>query len=57
MSSFQVQHIRALYPLFWAKSCELARVMEPTVREKAGGDTFEIEFGQRCSRATLDIIG
>ena len=62
MPSFQVTHIRELYPMFWAKSCELAGMIAPAPalqQEKAGtlSEAFEVEFGHWSVRATLDIIG
>lgn len=55
MPSFQVKHIRELYPVFWRKSCELVETMVPDTKEAAQGQ--EIEFGHWCARVTLDIIG
>ena len=53
MPSFQLGHIRNLYPLFWQKASELVSVLHPA--EEKG--KFELDFGQWCLRATLDIIG
>ncbi|KAI9658858.1 MAG: hypothetical protein M1831_003884 [Alyxoria varia] len=53
MPSFQLGHIRNLYPLFWLKASELVSVLTPP-GEKG---TFELDFGNWCLRATLDIIG
>lgn len=51
LPSFQVKVIRDLYPVFWAKSCELvSRMAEDTQKP-------ETEFGMWCTRVTLDIIG
>ena len=73
LPSFQVKHIRELYPMFWAKSCELASSLlsesspsAPVPREAFAGldrpaekhnGGTVIEFGAWCMRVTLDIIG
>ncbi|KAL9060316.1 MAG: hypothetical protein Q9162_000720 [Coniocarpon cinnabarinum] len=73
LPSFQVKHIRALYPMFWAKSCEVANSMltesdpgaAPPPEAFAGLSSppeknnggVVLEFGQWCMRSTLDIIG
>ena len=49
--SFHTKVIRELYPVFWAKACELAS----SLREAA--DESEAEIGVWCTRVTLDIIG
>ncbi|WPH03486.1 cytochrome P450 [Acrodontium crateriforme] len=51
LPSFQVKAIRDLYPMFWAKSCELTHRLKEASKEP------EIEFGVWCTRVTLDIIG
>lgn len=42
--------------MFWQKSCELVSTLKPE-KEQADPRGFEMEFGQWCMRATLDIIG
>lgn len=43
--------------MFWAKSCELTNMVVPDSKEMSDPRGFELEFGQWCMRATLDIIG
>lgn len=43
--------------MFWAKSCELTKMVAPSDKEDADPRGFEFEFGEWCMRATLDIIG
>lgn len=57
LPSFQVKHIRELYPMFWAKSCELTNLVVSESKEAENPDGVELEFGQWCMRSTLDIIG
>lgn len=58
MPAFQLKHIRGLYPMFWSKSCELVGDIDPKkLPASAEGKPAEVEFGEWCSRATLDIIG
>ena len=73
LPSFQVTHIRDLYPMFWSKSCELANSMlsesdpkaEPPKAAFTGATPppkkihggVVMEFGEWCMRSTLDIIG
>ncbi|RMZ91186.1 hypothetical protein DV736_g1558, partial [Chaetothyriales sp. CBS 134916] len=49
--SFHARVIKELYPIFWAKSCDLVSSLKETVSEP------EIEIGVWCTRVTLDIIG
>ncbi|RMD43348.1 hypothetical protein DV735_g1731, partial [Chaetothyriales sp. CBS 134920] len=49
--SFQNKVIKELYPVFWAKSCELVNALKESVSQP------ELEIGVWCTRVTLDIIG
>lgn len=42
--------------MFWAKSCEMTGMLAPE-KDMADPRGFEMEFGEWCMRATLDIIG
>lgn len=58
LPSFQVKHIRELYPMFWAKACEMVQLLPSHGDEEVKqGQEFELEFGEYCARVTLDIIG
>lgn len=57
LPSFQVKHIRELYPMFWAKSCEMIGAIQRENGVTTMGTDFEFEFGEWCMRSTLDIIG
>lgn len=57
MPSFQVKHIRELYPMFWAKSCELSDLIAAQFQHVQDAEELEIDFGHWSTRATLDIIG
>ncbi|RMZ75108.1 hypothetical protein DV737_g5438, partial [Chaetothyriales sp. CBS 132003] len=49
--SFHAKVIKELYPVFWAKSCELLSGLKESASEQ------EVEIGVWCTRVTLDIIG
>ncbi|RMZ82315.1 hypothetical protein DV738_g1727, partial [Chaetothyriales sp. CBS 135597] len=49
--SFHSKFIKELYPVFWAKSCELVNTLKESVNAP------ELEMGVWCTRVTLDIIG
>ncbi|KAB8337073.1 hypothetical protein FH972_021377 [Carpinus fangiana] len=57
LPSFQLKVIKDLYPMFWSKSCALTTMLAPSEKENADPRGFEVEFGEWCMRATLDIIG
>jgi cytochrome P450 len=58
LPSFQLKHLRELYPVFWSKAGQLVQVIEDEVRSE-GLEKAEpvIEFGEWATRVTLDIIG
>lgn len=63
MPAFSFRHIKDLYPVFWAKSCELVQAIQRNVQEEAAQLPADekkapaVEVSQWTSRATLDIIG
>lgn len=66
MPAFAYRHIRDLYPVFWAKSCELinglmVEIKTPSAESRDGAkditDLSVVKIGHWGSRAALDIIG
>lgn len=63
MPAFSFRHVKDLYPVFWAKSCELVRAVQLTTEIEAKQQASDekhvpvVEISQWTSRATLDIIG
>ncbi|PMD41152.1 cytochrome P450 monooxygenase-like protein [Hyaloscypha variabilis F] len=55
LPSFQLKHIKELYPVFWAKSRGLVEGIEKEL--DGGGNDHVVEFGEWATRVTLDIIG
>lgn len=53
MPAFAHRHIKDLYPVFWSKSMELAKVLSSQV----AGNTTVIDIPNWLNRTTLDIIG
>lgn len=58
MPAFSYRHLKELYPIFWAKSVEMVKLIEKELEHKkeSGGNNV-IRMGDWASRATLDIIG
>jgi len=58
LPSFQLKHIKELYPVFWGKSRGLVEGIEMEI-EHSGKSVGEhvVEFGEWATRVTLDIIG
>lgn len=63
MPAFAFRHVKDLYPVFWAKSCEMILGMDKALAEQsasadggAGGHGV-VEVSDWASRTTLDIIG
>ncbi|KAL9106184.1 MAG: hypothetical protein Q9227_008776 [Pyrenula ochraceoflavens] len=52
---FAPKHIRDMYPIFWAKSCECIRQMTRLVNNTAVTQPATFEVGHWASRVTLDI--
>lgn len=62
MPAFAFRHVKDLYPVFWAKSSEMAREITNIVISKGKGTTElkeapAVEICTWSSRSTLDIIG
>ncbi|KAJ5550062.1 hypothetical protein N7461_004760 [Penicillium sp. DV-2018c] len=59
MPAFAYRHIKDLYPVFWAKSVEMVKMIEEDLKNrKARGDNDNtVQISSWASRATLDIIG
>lgn len=58
LPSFQLKHIKELYPVFWGKSRGLVEGIEMEIEhsgKSVGGHV--VEFGEWATRVTLDIIG
>lgn len=63
MPAFAYRHVKDLYPVFWSKSCELAKAIT-TASQTQGSESVQdlknapvVEISGWASRATLDIIG
>lgn len=63
MPAFAYRHVKDLYPVFWGKSCELAKVLAMNSCPQGSESVTHVknapvvEFGGWANRATLDIIG
>ena len=58
MPAFSFRHIKDLYPVFWAKSVQMAKLIEEHIhRRQAAGEDNVVRMRDWGSRATLDIIG
>lgn len=58
LPSFQLKHLKELYPVFWGKACGLVDGISDEIREKSvEKEAPVIEFGEWATRVTLDIIG
>lgn len=57
LPAFQFTHIRALYPMFWAKSCQLVETVRPLASVAPSDDAAEFDFQDFGARITMDIIG
>lgn len=59
LPSFQLKHLKELYPIFWGKGGSLIKGIEAEISEKSNEKTTEpiVEFGEWATRVTLDIIG
>ena len=63
MPAFAFRQIKSLYPIFWSKSCELAKVLT-SISQPEGTEPVQelkkapvVELSSWISRAALDIIG
>ncbi|KAJ5773152.1 hypothetical protein N7457_008048 [Penicillium paradoxum] len=59
MPAFSYRHIKNLYPVFWAKSVEMVKMIEQDLegRKASGNKDNTVQISNWASRATLDIIG
>jgi len=57
LPSFQLKHIKELYPVFWGKSRGLLEGIEKELDGSPDADNHVVEFGEWATRVTLDIIG
>lgn len=57
MPAFSYRHIKELYPVFWEKSAEMAKLMRRDLQAKASAGDNVLQVRTYASRATLDIIG
>ncbi len=58
LPSFQVKHVKELYPVFWNKARGLVEGIENEIRSHSFEKDEPItEFGEWATRVTLDIIG
>ncbi|KAJ6095844.1 hypothetical protein N7486_006590 [Penicillium sp. IBT 16267x] len=57
MPAFSYRHIKDLYPIFWNKSTETAKLIRREVESKGPNEENTITVRTYASRATLDIIG
>lgn len=56
MPAFSYRHIKDLYPVFWAKSAEMVKMMQQDLEQRTSTDNT-VQIRNWASRATLDIIG
>ncbi|KAJ5928811.1 hypothetical protein N7466_007767 [Penicillium verhagenii] len=57
MPAFSYRHIKDLYPIFWSKSAEMAKLIRRDVESRESPEDNTITVRTYASRATLDIIG
>ncbi|KAJ5537387.1 hypothetical protein N7513_010573 [Penicillium frequentans] len=57
MPAFSYRHIKDLYPIFWNKSTEMAKLIRREVKSRGPNEDSCITVRTYASRATLDIIG
>lgn len=57
LPSFQLKHIKELYPVFWGKSRGLVEGIEKELAASGNPEDHVVEFGEWATRVTLDIIG
>lgn len=57
MPAFSYRHIKDLYPVFWAKSIEMALLIGDDLASRTNPEDNVVCIGDWASRATLDIIG
>ncbi|KAJ6072892.1 hypothetical protein N7467_010977 [Penicillium canescens] len=57
MPAFAYRHVKNLYPVFWAKSIEMVKMIEQELENRNSSGDNTIQVSNWASRATLDIIG
>ncbi|KAJ5287371.1 CTP synthase [Penicillium angulare] len=57
MPAFAYRHIKDLYPVFWEKSREMAKLMRRDLAARGPTEDNVIQLRTYASRTTLDIIG
>ncbi|KAJ5776303.1 uncharacterized protein N7511_001314 [Penicillium nucicola] len=57
MPAFAYRHIKNLYPVFWAKSIEMVKMIEQDLNARPSTSDNVVQVSNWASRATLDIIG
>lgn len=57
MPAFSYRHIKDLYPVFWAKSVEMVKLIQEDLEKRDASEDNTIQVRNWASRATLDIIG
>lgn len=57
MPAFSYRHIKDLYPVFWAKSAEMVKMIQQDIENRDATEDNTIQVRNWASRATLDIIG
>src|SRR3954453_21111327 len=57
MPAFAYRHVKNLYPVFWAKSIEMVKMIEQELESRNSSGDNTIQVSNWASRATLDIIG
>lgn len=57
MPAFSYRHVKDLYPVFWAKSAEMANLIEQEIKSRKNPEDNVVQIGNWASRATLDIVG
>ncbi|KAJ5720940.1 cytochrome P450 monooxygenase [Penicillium malachiteum] len=57
MPAFAYRHIKDLYPIFWAKSSEMVKLIRRDLEARESTEDNTIQVRGYASRATLDIIG
>ncbi|KAJ6049664.1 uncharacterized protein N7446_007009 [Penicillium canescens] len=57
MPAFAYRHVKNLYPVFWAKSIEMVKMIEQELENRNSSGDPTIQVSNWASRATLDIIG
>lgn len=57
MPAFSYRHIKGLYSIFWAKSAEMANLVEQDLKSRKDPNDNIVEINNWSSRATLDMVG